>query len=112
MGKRDNITVLREQGKERTFYHLDLRDTEIFKSPAYYLQQSDVVYVYPSKVRAGQSRINENNFRSFNFWVSLPSMVLSMTTLGPPRTIQTRSSFRYAIYGPCSGGINGGTCCR
>ena len=80
MGKRDNITVLREQGKERTFYHLDLRDTELFNSPAYYLQQSDVVYVYPSKVRAGQSRINENNFRSFNFWVSLPSMVLSMTT--------------------------------
>ncbi len=80
MGNRDNITVLREQGKERTFYHLDLRDTDIFNSPAYYLQQSDVVYVYPSKVRAGQSRINENNFRSFNFWVSIPSMVLSMTT--------------------------------
>lgn len=80
MGKRDNITVLREQGKERTFYHLDLRDTELFNSPAYYLQQSDVVYVYPNKVRAGQSRINENNFRSFNFWVSIPSMLLSMTT--------------------------------
>ena len=80
MGKRDNITVLREQGAERTFYHLDLRDTEIFNSPAYYLQQSDVVYVYPSKVRAGQSRINENNFRNFNFWVSIPSMLLSMTT--------------------------------
>ena len=80
MGKRDNITVLREQGKERTFYHLDLRDTEIFNSPAYYLQQSDVVYVYPSKVRAGQSRINENNFRSFSFWTSIPSMLLSMTT--------------------------------
>ena len=80
MGKRDNITVLREQGKERTFYHLDLRDSDIFNSPAYYLQQSDVVYVYPSKVRAGQSRINENNFRSFNFWVSITSMLLSMTT--------------------------------
>ncbi len=80
MGKRDNITVLREQGQERSFYHLDLRDSGIFNSPAYYLQQSDVVYVYPSKVRAGQSRINENNFRSFNFWVSLPSMLLSMTT--------------------------------
>ena len=80
MGKRDNITVLREQGKERTFYHLDLRDTELFNSPAYYLQQSDVVYVYPNKVRAGQSRINENNFRSFNFWISIPSMLLSMTT--------------------------------
>ncbi len=80
MGKRDNITVLREQGAERTFYHLDLRDTDIFNSPAYYLQQSDVVYVYPSKVRAGQSRINENNFRNFNFWISIPSMLLSMTT--------------------------------
>ena len=80
MGKRDNITVLREKGKERSFYHLDLRDTDIFNSPAYYLQQSDVVYVYPSKVRAGQSRINENNFRSFSFWTSIPSMLLSMTT--------------------------------
>ena len=80
MGKRDNVTVLREQGGERNFYHLDLRDIDIFNSPAYYLQQSDVVYVYPSKVRAGQSRINENNFRSFNFWVSIPSMLLSMTT--------------------------------
>ena len=80
MGLRDNITVLREKGKERSFYHLDLRDTDIFNSPAYYLQQSDVVYVYPSKVRAGQSRINENNFRSFSFWTSIPSMLLSMTT--------------------------------
>lgn len=80
MGKRDDITVLREKGNDRTFYHLDLRDTEIFNSPAYYLQQSDVVYVYPSKVRAGQSRINENNFRSFSFWTSIPSMLLSMTT--------------------------------
>ena len=82
MGKRDNVTVLREQGNERSFYHLDLRNTELFKSPAYYLQQSDVVYVYPSKVRAGQSRINENNFRSVTFWTSLPSMVISLATSG------------------------------
>ncbi len=82
MGKRDNITVLREQGKERTFYHLDLRDSDIFNSPAYYLQQSDVVYVYPNKIRAGQSKINENNFRSVNFWTSMTSMVLSLATSG------------------------------
>ncbi len=83
MGKRDNITVLREQGKERTFYHLDLRDTEIFNSPAYYLQQSDVIYVYPNKVRAGQSKVNENNLRSVTFWTSMVSMAssLAMTTL-------------------------------
>ena len=82
MGKRYNITVLREQGKERTFYHMDLRDTDIFNSPAYYLQQSDVVYVYPNKIRAGQSKINENNFRSVNFWTSMTSMVMSLATSG------------------------------
>jgi polysaccharide export outer membrane protein len=82
MGKRDNITVLREQGKERAFYHLDLRDSDIFNSPAYYLQQSDVVYVYPNKIRAGQSKVNENNFRSVNFWTSMTSMVLSLATSG------------------------------
>ena len=83
MGKRNNVTVLREQGKERTFYHLDLRDTEIFNSPAYYLQQSDVIYVYPNKVRAGQSKVNENNLRSVTFWTSMISMAssLTMTTL-------------------------------
>ena len=82
MGKRDNVTVLREQGNQRSFYHLDLRDTDIFNSPAYYLQQSDVVYVYPNKVRAGQSRINENNFRNVNFWASMSSMVISLATSG------------------------------
>ena len=81
-GKRNDVTILREQGSERTFYHVDLRDTEIFKSPAYYLQQNDVVYVYPNKIRAGQSRINENNMRSVNFWTSIPSTLLSLATSG------------------------------
>ena len=82
VGKRNDVTILREQGKERTFYHVDLRDTEIFNSPAYYLQQNDVVYVYPNKIRAGQSRINENNMRSVNFWTSIPSTLLSLATSG------------------------------
>ena len=82
MGKRANVTVLREQGNERNLYHLDLRDSDIFNSPAYYLQQSDVIYVYPSKIRAGQSKINENSFRSVNFWTSMTSMVFSLATSG------------------------------
>lgn len=82
MAKRDNITVLREHGGERSFFHLDLRNTDIFNSPAYYLQQSDVVYVYPNKVRAGQSRINDNNLRSINFWTSMTSMIASVATSG------------------------------
>ncbi len=82
MGKRDNVTVLREQGNERNFYHLDLRNTDIFNSPAYYLQQSDLVYVYPNKIKAGQSKVNENNFRSVNFWRSVPTSLVSLATSG------------------------------
>ncbi|MBR4756199.1 MAG: polysaccharide biosynthesis/export family protein [Bacteroidales bacterium] len=82
MGKRDKIMVLREEGTERSFYHLDIRDTEIFDSPAYYLQQNDVIYVYPNKIRASQSTLNENSFRSFSFWRSVPSTLISLATSG------------------------------
>lgn len=80
-GKRDNVTVIREQNGKRQLYKIDLRDTELFKSPAYYLQQNDVVYVQPNKVRAGQSTINENSFRSVSFWTTLSASLLSIANL-------------------------------
>lgn len=52
-GRRDNVSVIREQGDERIIYQVDLRSASIFESPAYYLQQNDIVYVEPNKVRAG-----------------------------------------------------------
>lgn len=78
-GQRDNVRVIREQNGKRQIYVLNLTDSEIFSSPAYYLQQNDVVYVTPSKVRAGQGEINENYFKSGSFWISLAS--ISMTTI-------------------------------
>lgn len=78
-GQRDNVQVIREQNGRRHIYTLDLTNSDIFKSEAYYLQQNDVVYVTPSKVRAGQGEINENYFKSGSFWISLAS--ISMTTV-------------------------------
>ena len=78
-GQRDNVRVIREQNGKRQIYVLNLTDSEIFSSPAYYLQQNDVVYVTPSRVRAGQGEINENYFKSGSFWISLAS--ISMTTI-------------------------------
>jgi polysaccharide export outer membrane protein len=78
-GQRDNVRVIREQNGKRQIYVLNLTDSDIFSSPAYYLQQNDVVYVTPSKVRAGQGEINENYFKSGSFWISLAS--ISMTTI-------------------------------
>ena len=78
-GQRDNVRVIREQNGQRQIYVLNLTDSEIFSSPAYYLRQNDVVYVTPSRVRAGQGEINENYFKSGSFWISLAS--ISMTTI-------------------------------
>ena len=80
-GRRDNVTVIREKNGKRDIYKLDLRDSNIFDSPAYYLQQNDVVYVYPNSVRAGQSTINENYFKSGSFWISLSSVAITVANL-------------------------------
>ena len=79
-GQRNNVMVVREQNGQRQIYSMDLRDSEIFNSPAYYLQQNDVVYVTPNSVKAGQSTINENYFKSGSFWMSLASLGMTMTT--------------------------------
>ena len=78
-GQRDNVQVIREQNGQRQIFSLNLTSSDIFSSPGYYLQQNDVVYVTPSKVRAGQGEINENYFKSGSFWISLAS--ISMTTI-------------------------------
>ena len=78
-GQRENVQVIREQNGKRQIYVMDLTNSSIFESPAYYLQQNDVVYVTPSTVRAGQGEINENYFKSGSFWISLAS--ISMTTI-------------------------------
>ncbi|MDR1172422.1 MAG: polysaccharide biosynthesis/export family protein [Bacteroidales bacterium] len=78
-GKRDNVLVRREKDGVVNLYRVDLRSEALLRSPVYYLQQNDVVYVEPNKTRAGQSRINEN--RSMGVWISLASLLTSMAVL-------------------------------
>ena len=54
-GKRENVTVIRELDGKRVFYNVDLCSVDVFKSPAYNLQQNDIVYVEPSEIKARQS---------------------------------------------------------
>jgi len=77
--KRDDVLVRREKDNLVTFYRVDLRSESLLRSPVYYLQQNDVVYVEPNKVRAGQSRINAN--RSVGVWLSLGSLLASLAVL-------------------------------
>ena len=80
-GKRDNITVLREEYGVQKAYTLNLNDAAQFHaSPAYYLQQNDIVYVEPNITKANQSTTNGNTVRSISFWFSVASLALTLIT--------------------------------
>ena len=47
---RNNVLVIREENGMRKAYEVNLLDNQaVFNSPAYYLQQNDVIYVQPNK---------------------------------------------------------------
>jgi len=51
-GKRENVLLVRDQGPEKELIRLNLNDSEVFKSPYFYLRQNDVIYVEPGKAKA------------------------------------------------------------
>ena len=81
-GNRNDVLVLRQEGEAQRVYTIDLTSgRQVYSSPAYYLQQNDVVYVKPNEVRARQSTVNGNNVRSTSFWISLASLLTSVAIL-------------------------------
>ena len=82
-GQRTNVKVLRSEpdGKQTT-YIVNLCSLEqLQSSPAFYLQQNDVIYVEPNEMRARQSTVNGNNIRSSSFWISLASLFASIINI-------------------------------
>lgn len=80
-GRRDNVKVTRQQPTGYVTYTVDLRSSDMFKSPAFYVQQGDVIYVEPNEVRSNQSTVNANNVMSATFWLSIASVVANIATL-------------------------------
>lgn len=80
-GLRENVLVIRERDGERTIYEVNLCDVSLFKSPAYYLQQNDVVYVQPSEVKARQSTTDDKALRMTSIFVSGGSLLVSLASL-------------------------------
>lgn len=80
-GKRENITVLREEYGVQKAYTLNLNDAAQFHaSPAFYLQQNDIVYVEPNASKSAASSTNGNTVRSISFWFSVTSLALTLIT--------------------------------
>jgi len=81
-GKRENVLVVRRENGKKTFYRVNLCDSRsLLSSPAYYLRQDDMVYVEPNEVRARQSTLNGNNVRTASFWMSLASLLTTISVL-------------------------------
>ena len=80
-GQRENVSVIRERNGERIFYQVNLCDVNLFQSPAYYLQQNDVIYVEPSVEKARQSTIDDKNLRMTSIAISSSSLLLSLASL-------------------------------
>ena len=80
-GKRENIAVLRETDGQVRTYRVDLTNfKELSESPAYYLKQGDVVYVEPNDMKKRQTTTNGNNVYTTGFWISVASLLTSITT--------------------------------
>ena len=80
-GQRENVTVIRERNNERVMYQINLCDVSMFNSPAYYLQQNDIVYVEPSAIKARQSTTDDKALRMTSIMVSSGSLLISVASL-------------------------------
>lgn len=81
-GKRENIIVIRMVDNQQVPYMVNLLNMrELYSSPVYYLQQNDLVYVEPNEVRVRESTVNGNNLRSTSFWISITSLLVTLSQL-------------------------------
>lgn len=81
-GQRENVLVIRDVNGKRETFRLDLtKGQDLLQSPAYYLQQDDVVYIEPNSYRKRQTTVNGNNVLSASFWVSVASLLTSIAVL-------------------------------
>ncbi|MGI6232954.1 MAG: polysaccharide biosynthesis/export family protein [Prevotella sp.] len=82
-GRRDSVVVLRQVGEgQQIAYTMNLTSAkDLQSSPAYYLQQKDVVYVRPNNTRKRQSTANGNTLVSSSFWISVTSLIASICAI-------------------------------
>ncbi len=78
-GKRENVTVIRTVNGVQTPYSVNLTDAQsVYASPAYYIQQNDIIYVEPSQKKANESTPTSNIFSTPGFWMGLASFAITI----------------------------------
>jgi polysaccharide export outer membrane protein len=76
-GKRENVLITRENNGKLEFVRLNLNSDEVFRSPYYFLQQNDVVYVEPNKVKA----ISSENVNTGLYLSTISTLASALTVI-------------------------------
>lgn len=77
-GKRDCVKLIREDAQGgKQIVTLNLNDAGLITSPYYYLQQNDIIYVEPNKVKSRNASIGQ----STSLWLTSTSILISLTSL-------------------------------
>lgn len=81
-GIRENVLVIRNEDGKQVTYTVDLTNAKsLSASPAYYLQQDDIVYVEPNLKSKRETTSAGNTPYSPSFWLSVGSIGLTVATL-------------------------------
>lgn len=81
-GRRDSIFVYRQEDGVQKTYALSLLDSRsLYSSPAYYIQQNDIIYVQPNNYRKRQSTANASEVTTVSFWLSAISALATLAVL-------------------------------
>lgn len=78
-GKRNNLLITRENNGKLEFVRLNMNTDEVFKSPYFYLQQNDVIYVEPNTVKSVASQNISLYLSAISTLASSLAVILSVT---------------------------------
>lgn len=77
-GRRDNVKVIRVDSEGvRRIFKVNLNDNSLFNSPAYFLEQNDVIYVEPNKSKSKSSKYGTAE----SYLISTVSVGISLVTM-------------------------------
>ncbi|MGN1228804.1 MAG: polysaccharide biosynthesis/export family protein [Prevotella sp.] len=81
-GNRRAVMVNRNNDGVNEVYYIDMTNMQqALLSPAYYLQQNDVVYVVPNNKKKRESTDMGNTFHSPYIWLSIASLLASLIAI-------------------------------
>ena len=75
-GQRENVLLVRERNHVRSTTRLNLNKKELLNSPYFYLQQNDVVYVAPDRLKEVQASTNTRTVTIITIAASLAVALL------------------------------------